>query len=702
MRNRLSIFCWRLFLLLAGALLIFFCLPPGAPRQPLTTWVLSDEGEVIAALYKEHRELAVLQEIPDFLCRAVLAVEDHRFYEHSGFSPVSFFRALYHNLFIRRGLQGGSTITQQLAKTGYLYAERSLVRKAKEVIYAFRLELHYTKEQILEMYINQIYFGHGAYGVKTAAKTYFGRELAELNRAEMALLAGLPKGPALYSPYLDRQAAADRIKVVLQRMESAGYLTAGEREEILKEGLRLPGPARQPKQARYFLDFALEEAARILRVDRERLSTMGLTIETSLSLSCQQAAEKALRSGLAPYQKDGQPQGALIAASPRTGAIKALTGGTSYTQTSFNRATQARRQPGSAFKPFIYLAALEAGYTLASSIPCQPFTWESPTGVYEPVDYGEEPYHHRELSLREALAVSCNIAAVSLHHELKMTPVITMARRLGITSPLPSHVSLALGTAEITPLELLTAYLPLANGGRAVTPWTVKAVYDRSGRLLWQRRPHSRQVLDPRLAFLVTSALQDTLKPGGTAAAAGRKLQHRHPAAGKTGTTQGNRDAWFAGYTPQLAAVVYIGHDRNQPLPGGGGKLAAPVWVDFINQALAGEPTAGFPVPPGIVSRSICRETGLLATPACPQKKEYFRVGYDPVLYCAKHRLLKLQVCRTSGLLPGPYCRGTEEKEFSWGEQPRSQCHLCRPPLTFWELLFRNDHPQSDPPAAAE
>ena len=700
MRNRIRIFCWRLFLLLAGALLAFFCLPPGAPKQPLTTRVLSDQGEVIAALYKEHREPANLQEIPDFLCRAVLAVEDHRFYEHSGFSPISFFRAVYHNLFIRQGLQGGSTITQQLAKTGYLYAERSLARKVKEVIYAFRLELHYSKAQILEMYLNQTYSGHGAYGVKTAARTYFGRELAELNRAEMALLAGLPKGPALYSPYLDRKAATDRIKVVLQRMEAAGYLAAGEKEEILKEGLRLPGLARQPRQARYFLDYALEEAARILRVDRERISTMGLTIETTLSLRCQQAAEKALKKGLAPYQKGGQPQGALIAADPRSGAIKALTGGTSYTQTSFNRATQARRQPGSAFKPFVYLAALEAGYTLASAIPCQPLTWESPTGVYEPVDYGDQPYHHRELSLREALAVSCNITAVSLHHELNMTPVIGMARRLGSTSPLPSHISLALGTAEVTPLELLTAYLPLANGGRAVTPWAVKAIYDRSGRLLWQRRPHSRQVLDPRLAFLVTSALEDTLKPGGTAAEAGKKLQY--PAAGKTGTTQGNRDAWFAGYTPRLAAVVYIGHDRNHPLPGGGGKLAAPVWVDFINQALAGEGNSGFPVPPGIVARPVCRETGLLATPACPQKKEYFRVGHDPVLFCSKHRLLKLQICRASGLLPGPYCRGTEEKEFRWGEQPRSHCEKCRPPLTLWELLFSSDHPQSDPPVPAE
>ena len=230
-------------------------------------------------------------------------MEDHRFYEHSGFSPISFFRAVYHNLFIRQGLQGGSTITQQLAKTGYLYAERSLARKVKEVIYAFRLELHYSKAQILEMYLNQIYFGHGAYGVKTAARTYFGRELAELNRAEMALLAGLPKGPALYSPILTGKPQRTGSKWCSNGWKPPGTWRPGKRKRSSKRGLRLPGLARQPRQARYFLDYALEEAARILRVDRERLSTMGLTIETTLSLRCQQAAEKALKKGLAPTKR---------------------------------------------------------------------------------------------------------------------------------------------------------------------------------------------------------------------------------------------------------------------------------------------------------------------------------------------------------------------------------------------------------------
>lgn len=684
---------WLLFIAAAGSLLLFLCLPPGSPVQPLTSQVLSAEGEIISFLFEENRQPAVLSEIPLFLQQAILAVEDHRFYEHKGFSPVSFLRAVYHNLFIRQGLQGGSTITQQLAKTGYLYTERSITRKLKEIIFAFRLELHYSKEKILEMYLNQIYFGHGAYGIKTAAQTYFGCSLQELSRMEMALLAGLPKGPALYSPYLNADAARQRVLVVLERMEKAGYLTAEEKEAILNEPVRLPGPVRHPRRALYFLDYVLEETARVLRVEKERLSAMGLKIETTLSLPWQQAAEEALKNGLAPYQKENQPQGALVAVNPRTGEIKAMVGGTDYFTTPFNRALYAKRQPGSAFKPFVYLAALDAGYTLVSTIACHPLALEDPSGLYEPVDYGARPYHYRDLTLRQALAESCNVAAVSLHHKLGMTPVIAMARRLGISSPLPPHPSLALGTAEVTPLELLTAYLPLANGGQAVKPWAVKAVYDPLGKLLWQHRHQTRPVLDPRLAFLITSALQDTLKPGGTAAEAGQKL--KYTAAGKTGTTQGNRDAWFAGYTPNLAAVVFIGHDQNRPLPGGGGKLAAPVWVNFVNKALEGQADRGFFIPEGIVSHTVCRETGLLATPACPSGKEYFRAGYAPVLYCSQHRYLRFHVCAHSGLLPGPNCRRLEEKEFLWGEQPKEHCKECQqPPRTLWEILFGDSFPR--------
>jgi 1A family penicillin-binding protein len=685
----------KLLIGIAGVLLIILCLPLAPPVQPVTTQILGDNGEVISLLYRENRQPVQLSEIPDFLQQAFLAVEDHRFYQHNGFSPVSFFRAAYHNLFVRKGLQGFSTITQQVAKNCYLSAEKTLIRKIKELFLAFRLELHYSKEQILEMYLNQIYFGHGAYGIKTAALTYFGKPLPELNRIEWALLAGIPKGPALYSPYLNREAALNRIKTVLHRMVTVSYITEEEKEEILNEQMRLPGLQNSPKQAHYFLDYALDEAEKILHLPKDQIPGLGLKIETSLSLPIQKAAETALKNGLSPYQHNLQPQGAIIAANPRTGEIKALVGGTDYYKTPFNRALKAYRQPGSAFKPFVYLAALEAGYTLASTIPCHALSFSTDSGIYEPRDYGTKPYHQRNLTLREALTVSCNIVAVSLHQRLDITPTINMARRLGITSPLKENLSLALGSSEVTPIELLQAYTPIANGGRSVPLWAVKRIYNDKGKLIWERKPHTRQVLDPRLAFLITSVLEGTLRPGGTAAVAGNNLRHR--AAGKTGTTQDNRDAWFVGYTPQLAAIVYIGDDQNKPLPAGGGSLAAPIWVNFLNQALTDTPAQQFLMPEGIISRKICRETGLLATPECPGLNEYFLFGREPTVYCAKHRRIKLRICTKSKLLPGPYCRDVEEQDFAWEKHPTTTCEECQAPRNLWEYFFGKPFPLFKP-----
>ncbi|NLC52354.1 MAG: PBP1A family penicillin-binding protein [Firmicutes bacterium] len=691
-RQRWRVLLQKVFLAVTITLLVILCLPLAPPEQPVTSRVLSAEGEIIGLLYRENRELASLSEIPIFLQQAFLAVEDHRFYQHNGFSPVSFGRAVYHNLFVREGLQGFSTITQQVAKNCYLSAERTLIRKFKELFLALRLELHYTKEEILELYLNQIYFGHGAFGVKTAALTYFGRPLSALNRAELALLAGLPKGPGHYSPYLNREAATARLQTVLARMVKVGILSAAEREEILREPLRLPGLKKTPRQALYFLDYALEEASRILNISKEQIQNLGLTIETTLSLPTQKAAEEALHNHLAPLQRDLQPQGALIAADPTSGAVKALVGGTDYYKTPFNRSTNAFRQPGSAFKPFVYLAALEAGYTLASTIPCRAVSFPtSETESYEPRDYGSHPYHNRDLTLREALATSCNIVAVTLHQRLGIKPAINMARRLGIASALPQNLSLALGTAEVAPFELLQAYLPLANRGKSAPLHTVQRIYNAEGKMIWERKTRPRQILDERLAFLITSVLEDAIGPGGTAAGVRATLQR--PAAGKTGTSQGNRDAWFVGFTPDLAAVVYLGDDQNKPLPAGGGSLAAPLWAAFMKKALNDAPVRNFPVPEGIVTRRICRETGLLAAPDCPSYNEYFLYGTAPVMYCARHRKIRLQVCQRTGLLPNAHCQQVEEKDFVWGAHPTATCEVCRAPANLWEFIFGQPFP---------
>lgn len=693
-KEKLSLVAWYLLMISAFVLLVFLCLPPGKPIQPLTTRVVSDDQTLISLLFEENREPISLSEAPLFLQQAFLSVEDHRFYKHNGISPVSLLRAAYNNLFTEQGIQGGSTITQQLVKNGFLTPERSIMRKIKEMFLAWKLELHFSKETIFEMYLNQIYFGHGAHGIKTAAQTYFNRPLSQLNRAEMALLAGIPKGPSLYSPYLHPEAARERIRVVLKRMEEVGYISKDEALAVMNEPLRLPGRSQMQRKAPYFLDFVLEEAARELRIPKAEIAAMGLVIETTLSLSIQQAAESALTAGLRPYQKGIQPQGALIAADPRTGEVKALVGGTDYSKTPFNRALHAHRQPGSAFKPFVYLAALEEGYTLASTVPCRPLSINTTSGPYEPTDYGHNKYHHKDLTLRRALAESCNIVAVSLHHKLGILPTIQMARRLGITSPLPATPSLALGTAEVTPLELLEAYLPLANGGRAIKPWAIKRIFNASGKLLWQRREKSRSVLDPRLSSLITSALEDTLQPGGTAAATGKHL--RVTTAGKTGTTQDNRDAWFICYTPNLTAVVYVGNDHNHPLPAGGGALAAPIGVNFLNQALADQGDRDFILPSGIISRRICQDTGLLAAPNCPATDEYFRFGHEPTTYCTAHRRLRLRVCAKSGLLPATNCRNTVEREYLWGEHPTAHCTICPPPRNLWQLLFGDSFSETE------
>jgi len=693
-RKKLTLGAWYTLIVFALCLLVFLCLPPRKPLQPLTTQVLSADQSLISLLFEENREPIELNQVPLFLQQAFISVEDHRFYIHNGISPVSMLRAVYNNLFSDGGLQGASTITQQLVKNGFLSPERSLTRKIREIFLAWKLELHCSKEKIFEMYLNQIYFGHGAYGVKTAAQTYFNKSLQELNRAELALLAGIPKGPSLYSPYLHLQAARDRIRTVLKRMERVGYISMEEVEEIILEPLRLAGKTQRSRQARYFLDFVLQEASERLRIPQDRIASMGLKIETTLSLPVQKAAEEALFDGLRPFQTGIQPQGALIAVHPGTGEIKALVGGTDYTKTSFNRALYAHRQPGSAFKPFVYLAALEEGYTLASTVPCRPLSIKTSTGRYEPTDYGPNKYHHQDLTLRQALAESCNIVAVTLHLRLNILPSIKMAQRLGITSPLPHTPSLALGTAEVTPIELLEAYLPLANGGRAIKPWAIKRIYSSFGKLLWQRKDRAKTVLDPRLSFLITSALKDTLKPGGTAASAGRNL--KCPAAGKTGTTQNNKDAWFICYTSRLASVVYIGNDDNTPLPAGGSGLAAPIGVSFINRALADEENLDFSAPAGITSRRICRNTGLLATTNCPATTEYFRFGHEPTTYCMVHRRIRLRVCAKSGLLPSPNCRETEEKEFAWNEHPTAHCTICQPSRNLWELLFGSSFPEGE------
>jgi 1A family penicillin-binding protein len=677
--------------MLGAATIAVFAVPLPLPDSESACRVFDRFGKEIGILQTEYRRPIQLKYVPNFFRQAVLAVEDHNFYKHGGFSPRGMIRAAIYDLREKKASQGGSTITQQLAKNLYLSRDRTLIRKIKEAVLALRLELHYSKDQIFESYINQVYFGHGSYGLNTASQTYFGREPTELNRKEQALLAGLPKGPAFYTPYRNRKKAENRIAIVLTRMVETNVLTPEEAEEIKKEPLRLPGINLHKAFAPFYLDFVRYEASRILQRSPEEINWDRLRIETAMDPDWQRNAEEALQKGLANGHTGdngvSQPQGAFVALEPATGAIRALVGGTDYAHSPFNRATDARRQPGSAFKPFLYLAALEDNYCLSSVVSCEKLEIRSGRKIYSPKDHGAKSYHGRSLRLREALAKSCNVVAVRLHEQLGREKLVQMAQRLGISSPLPAIPSLPLGTAEVTPLELAGAYCALNNGGHSVKPWAIRRILDRNGRILFEVKPEPHLVVDPKIAYLVTSALQDTIRIGGTAPSVGSSLSF--PVAGKTGTSQSSRDAWFVGYTPYVTAVVYVGNDQNQRLSGGGGQLAAPIWTKFAQQIHRDLPARDFPIPLGIITADICRETGLLATPFCPRTMEHFIAGAAPSTYCSTHRRFIIRVCSRTGLLPGPYCQDTEEREFNWGEHPTASCHTCHKRRSLWDWFFR-------------
>jgi 1A family penicillin-binding protein len=681
------------FTLLAASFLgmvllsIYMPLPPN--RMLISSEVYDIHHHLTSTFYNQNRRPARLNEIPKFLQKAFLAVEDHRFYQHKGINPGRILKAALYNLRHGSFSQGASTITQQLAKNAYLNRERNFSRKLKELFFTIKLEMEYPKAKILELYLNQIYFGHGAYGVKVAADTYFQKKLSELNEAEMALLAGLPRGPAFYSPYNHPKAARKRLRQTLFRMKECGYISAGEFDAYSNQPLTLPGLKTRNNPAPYFFDLLQKEMAELFPGDPELLYTSGLKVESTLDLKLQQAANQAIRHGLPKLFQDNrgltQPQGVLIAMDPSNGEIRALVGGTDFTKSQFNRAIYAKRQPGSAFKPILYAAALRNGFTLSQHFDLTPKTYRVGAKLYRPTDHGNSAAAGM-LSLRDALASSSNVVAVKLLEQVGFEPVIRLAADLGIHSKLAPLLSMALGSIEVTPLELTAAYLPLANGGRRFTPVTIRRVLDRQGRLLYQHEVRSQPVLDPGVAFLVTQALTGVLKEGGTAANAGKTL-HR-VVAGKTGTTEANRDAWFIGYTPQLVASVFTGCDNNErPLPGAAGRIAAPIWAEFINTALAGCPAADFPVPHNVKAVTVCKLSGAIATPSCPRQTEYFLAGTEPQTYCTQHRSIKLNVCGRSGLLPGPYCDLVEERSFRLGHAPTHICDQCRPKRRFLDFL---------------
>ncbi len=559
----------------------------GEPPIVLTT----TDGRIVATRGRMQGPPIRLSDMPPYLPKAVVATEDRRFYSHFGIDIWGILRAAYADLRAGEIVQGGSTITQQTAKNLYLGPERTFGRKIQEVLLAIWLDAKYSKSQILTLYLNNVYLGAGTYGVEAASQRYFGKPAAKLSLAEAAMIAGLLKAPTRYAPTNDLAAARARAALVLQNMVDAGYLRPDQAKAAQAHPARL-ADGENLSSANYFADWVMGSLSRLVP---ER--TGALTVVTTLDFKMQKAAEEAIETSLARYgAKRKIGQAALVALDPASGAVRAMVGGRSYSDSPFNRAVQAMRQPGSAFKPIVYLTAMEQGMTPDTVMRDSPIVF----GNWQPQNYGG--HYVGPVTLRNALAMSINTVAVKVSERAGRFRVIDMAHKLGIRSELTPTPSVALGTSELTPLELTDAYAAFANGGAAVKPYGILEIRDGTGHVLY-RQPDARPVpvADSWAVGEVNDMLAGVLRYGtGTAA----RLADR-PAAGKTGTSQSWRDAWFVGYVPQLVAGVWMGNDDNKPMARvTGGTVPAETWKAFMAKALAGQPAQALPsagpLPPGV------------------------------------------------------------------------------------------------------
>jgi len=594
-----------------AALWAFTILPRTLPSvtaletfQPLIgTKVYDDNDELITELHVERRIFVPLAHIPQTLRDAVIATEDKRFYYHWGIDPIGIGRAVAQNYRRGRIVEGGSTITQQLTKVLFLTPDKSLERKLKEAVLALELERRYSKDRILEMYLNQVYFGHGAYGVEAASRTYFGKSVSELNAREAALLAGLPRAPTTYSPFDHAEAAKRRRDVVLRRLVEYGALKDAEAKRLARADLGLIPPERRRTTGQYFLDYVQQTLE--ARYGADMVFKGGLNVYTTLSPTLQLAAEQSLRDGLKALEgrtksRPGEhPEGAIVTIEPGTGYVRAMVGGYDFFRSEFNRAVQARRQPGSAFKPFIYIAALESGLTPATRVDDSPVSYAvGPNGqAWKPENYDRK--FRGSTTLQQALEESVNVVTVKIQERVGLNRTIQVARRFGISSPLDLNLSLALGTSDMTLMELTSAYGALANQGQWLPPTTIRYVTDPAGKLLEEHLPEPREAVSPETAFVITQMLKGVVERGtGQAAKAlGR------PIAAKTGTTNDYSNAWFIGYTPRLATGVWVGYDRPRSLGKDetGSRVAVPIWVSYMGNALGDSPKDDFPMPDRVV-----------------------------------------------------------------------------------------------------
>lgn len=670
---------------------------------PLVTQLVDSEGLPVSEFFTERRTTIPLTQIPVDLRSAVMAIEDTDFYKHWGINPRAILRAMAANFLAGRVVQGGSTLTQQLAKTIFLTRQKTLDRKFKEMLLTLQMENHYSKDEILQLYLNQIYFGGGAYGVEAASRLYFDKHAQELNLSECALLAGLIRSPNRYSPANDLNISKDRRATVLKRMEDLKFISETEAQQANEVPIVPPAGKYRSREAPYFVEDIKKALEPIYGI--ETLEQGGLQIQTTLDIRLQKVAESVLENHLALYDtKFGtatlneyvnelkkstttaqmlvnlsttppQIQGALIAMDVHTGAIRAMVGGRDFGKSQFNRATQAKRQPGSSFKPFVYATALDQGnFTAATVLDDYPLVYvdmeSDPTLLAETTTFAEtqvaildnlqiseeelykKPKEEREeimkrfwrpqnfdgkylgpMTLRTGLQRSRNLISIRIIDSVGPRAVVRFARKTGFISWLAPVLSLGLGTSVVSLMELTESYATFANGGFHVTPYYVEKILDRRGKVLQETTPKVEARISPQTAFLITNILQGVVEKGTGWYA--RRLGR--PLAGKTGTTQDQRDLLFVAYSPDLACAVWIGYDDFRPLKKGlsASNVAVPMWTDFMKEALKGYPIKEFPVPPNIEYAKIDTSTGYLALPSCPKViLEAFKEGTAPTEFC--------------------------------------------------------------------
>ncbi|MGI5839860.1 MAG: transglycosylase domain-containing protein [bacterium] len=632
----------------------------------------ADGTQQIASLhYIENREIVPLEQIPEVVREAFIATEDERFNTHRGVDIRSFFRALSANILHMRIDQGFSTITMQLAGNAFLdRSQKVLSRKLQEVVLAVQIERMYTKDDILEMYLNQVFLGYNAHGVQTAAQHYFGKDISEVDLAEAAILAGITRSPNYYSPHSNFEGAKARQETVLRLMVRNGYITQEEADAATAAEVEIVPVKPSGHSAAYFVDYVLQYL--LNQYGEDLVYHGGLQVYTTLDLAMQEAAEagfaEILDKAFPPKGDTYDPQAALIFLDPKTGHIKAMIGGRKHdTILALNRTLQPR-QPGSAFKPIVvYAPAIAAGYSASTVIVDEPVTFQVGTKTWSPRNYDNS--YRGPMSLREALARSVNIVAAKLFMELGVNTGVEFAQKLGITTlelenravnDWAPAISLGGLTRGVTPLELASAYGVFAAGGVKAEPFAILKVVDRNGKVLEENKPKTREVLDPKAAYLVTDMLKGTISlpyGTGTRAAIGR------PAAGKTGTTQDDRDAWFVGYTPELVGAIWLGHDIPKDMGSVfGGNYPAQIWAKVMRVGHAGKPVADFPVPAGLVSQDVCTASGQLPGPDCPPEniyREKFIPGTEPAEVCPIHSPVSaetVQVCPDSHKLATPGC----------------------------------------------